>query len=349
MLLLIRKDWFLKIMEISHKQSEIIKFFLTRFPFLGLGISLILNLGGKDSLIAIILGYILGIGIIYIYNKLVNYIDNDSFNKLIKIIFIIYYSLLISIEVIIFVCFIRDFFLPYTNTIISALPFIFLAIYLANKGIVAISQTSKILFIILLGFFFLTFVTLISSVHLDNFLPILTIKKISLFKASLSFAVLSTAPYFIMIKEKAPFKSDLKVYSLGCLSIFLSVFVILGIFGGNLVKVFSYPEYTVLRQIKALGFLENIENFVVLSWFFDIFITLTTLFYKLKKNINIKNNYALYFISLIILLIINHFVINNYIAIDYIFKYIVYILLGFILVLIILLFIKSNEKYKQPL
>ena len=344
-------------MEINDNQNKILKFFLTRFLFLGLGISLILNLGENDSLIAIILGYLQGIIIILIFNKLSNYINKKNDNKniidwLIKIMFVIYYLLLISIGTITFVCFIRDFFLPYTNTIISSIPFLFLAVFLSQKGIKAIAQSGKILLIVLLFSFLLTFFTLVSSISIEKFLPIFIIKKSSLFKASLSFAILSTAPFLIMLDEHSSLKNDIKIYSLGSLTIFLSTFIILGIFGSSLVKIFSYPEYTVLRQIKAFGFLENIENFIVLSWFFDIFITIAILFYKLKKNINIKNNYALYFISLILLFIINHFVINNYIMIDYIFKYLVYTLLIFVFVIIILLSIKvlnfkSNEKYKQ--
>ena len=334
-------------MKINDKQIKILKFFLSRFLFFGLGISLILNTGEKDSLLAVILGYFLGIIIICIFNKLLTSINSKSIKKseylniAIRLILCILYLFLISLGIIIFVCFIRDFFLPYTNTITTSLPFILLAVYLALKGMNAIAKSGEILFYILIVGFILTFFALLPASDMDNFLPILTINKCSFIKTSISFALLSTTPFLLMIDEKSNLKNDLKAYSLGTITIFLTLFIIISIFGSNLVKTFSYPEYVVLRQIKVFNFLENIENFIVLSWFFDIFITLSIAFNKLNKITKIKNKYINYLFSILLLIIINKLFIENYLRIDYIFKYIDIILFIFYTIIFSLLFIKN--------
>ena len=40
--------------------------------------------------------------------------------------------------------------------------------------------------------------------------------------------------------------------------------------GEPLIRIYSFPEYAVLKQIKILDFIENIENLSTFIWYFDI-------------------------------------------------------------------------------
>ncbi len=64
---------------------------------------------------------------------------------------------------------------------------------------------------------------------------------------------------------------------------------------GEMINVYSYPEYTILRRIRFFKFIENIENFICINWFFDLFISLSIFILKIKETLNIKKQYSAIF------------------------------------------------------
>ena len=88
-------------MKITDKEQFQLKFLLGRSLFLGGGISLMLKFGDKDVWLAIILGFILGIPLIYLYSRVSFTSINDYLkqktilNILIKISLLIFYTLFI--------------------------------------------------------------------------------------------------------------------------------------------------------------------------------------------------------------------------------------------------------------
>ena len=325
---------------------------LSRSLFLGGGISTLFLKSSKDAYIAIILGTLLGLGIIYILSLISKNIDKplneylkdkSLLNILIKIVFIIYIIFLIFILLIILATFLYSYFLIFTPSIISCLPFVFLATYLNSKNIKNISYIASILLVLSLVLVFLKTILLTNEFDFSNLLPILTTKPNKIFITAFLFAILSTAPFLTTIDEKITFKENFKYYLISMLTIFIVVLTITVVLG-EMVNIYSYPEYSVLRKISLFNFIENIENFVSAAWFFDIFISLSICSLKLKNLINVKSSIIPFIVSLIILYIVNKFVVNNFYNSMAIYKTFPFILAIFMTLLIILLIIKNCKK-----
>ena len=327
-------------------------YFLSRSLFLGGGISLLFLNANKDAYIAIILGSLLGIGIIYLISlvsKKVNqplneYLKEKSIlNISIRIIFIIYIIFLIFILLIILATFLYSYFLIFTPSIISCLPFVFLATYLNSKSIKNISLIAGVLLVLSLVLVFLKTILLANEFDFSNIMPILTVKPSNLFITALIFSVLSTAPFLTIIDEQTTFKENIKYYLISMLTIFIVVLTITVVLG-EMVNIYSYPEYSVLRKISLFNFIENIENFVSAGWFFDIFISLSVCSLKLKNLINVKSSLVPFIISVIILYIVNIFIANNFYNSMAIYKVFPIILGVFMAILLILFMLKKSKK-----
>ena len=327
-------------------------YFLSRSLFLGGGISLLFLNANKDAYIAIILGSILGIGIIYLISLVSKRIDQplneylkekSILNISIRIIFIIYIIFLIFILLIILATFLYSYFLIFTPSIISCLPFVFLATYLNSKSIKNISLIAGVLLVLSLVLVFLKTILLANEFDFSNLLPILTVKPNKLFITAILFAVLSTAPFITTIDEHITFKENIKYYLISMLTIFIVVLTITVVLG-EMVNIYSYPEYSVLRKISLFKFIENIENFVSVGWFFDIFISLSVCSLKLKNLINVKSSLLPFIISVIILYIVNIFIANNFYNSMAIYKVFPIILAVFMAILLILFMLKKSKK-----
>ncbi len=326
-------------------------YFLSRSLFLGGGISLLFLNASKDAYLAIILGTLLGIGIIYLISLVSNKInkplneylkEKSILNILIKLIFIIYIIFLIFILLTILATFLYSYFLIFTPSLISCLPFIFLATFLNSKSIKNISYIAGVLLILSLVLVFLKTILLANEFDFSNLLPIMSVKPQKLFISSLLFAILSTAPFITIIDEQITFKENIKYYLISILTIFIVVLTITIVLG-EMVNIYSYPEYSVLRKISLFKFIENIENFVCAGWFFDIFISLSICSLKLKKIINVKSSFIPFIITLIVLFIVNDFVANNFYNSMAIYKTFPIILAIFMITIIILLLIKKKK------
>lgn len=327
-------------------------YFLSRSLFLGGGISTLFLKASKDAYIAIILGSILGIGIIYLISLVSKRIDQplneylkekSILNISIRIIFIIYIIFLIFILLIILATFLYSYFLIFTPSIITCLPFVFLATYLNSKSIKNISLIAGVLLVLSLVLVFLKTILLANEFDFSNLLPILTVKSNKLFITAILFAVLSTAPFLTIIDEQTTFKEHIKYYLLSMVTIFIVVLTITIVLG-EMVNIYSYPEYSVLRKISLFNFIENIENFISAGWFFDIFISLSICSLKFKNLINVKSSLIPFIVTLIILFIVNDFIANNFYNSMAIYKTFPIILAIFMVLLMILLLIKNRKK-----
>mgnify|MGYP007083083343 CR=1 FL=1 len=241
--------------------------------------------------------------------------------------------------------FLYSYFLPFTPSIISCLPFIIIAAYLSSKKLTAIYNVAFVLLFLSLFIIILKTTLLTNEFHYSNLFPILSVKTTSIFKASLIYAVISTSPLLILLNENIEFKPSLKYYLLAALTniiVGLTITLILG----ELINVYSYPEYTILRRIKFFKFIENIENFICINWFFDLFISLTLFITKIKDTLNIKNNIVPFLISFSILYIVNRYFANNYYNTMLLYKFFPYICGGFIIVILTLASIKRLFKSK---
>ncbi len=329
----------------------ILSYFLSRSLFLGGGISTLFLYSSKDAYISIVLGTLLGIAIIYIISKistnintpLHEYIKKTSFlNILIRIIFIIYLLFLILLTLIILATFLYSYFLPFTPSVISCLPFVFLATFLNTKNINKIIYVAQILFVLSLVLIITKTLLLTNEFDFSNLLPVFSTKPQNIIKTAIIFSVLSTSPFLSTIDEKITFKQNIKYYLISMLTIFIVVLSITIVLG-EMVNIYSYPEYSVLRKISLFNFIENIENFISAGWFFDIFICLSISSLKFKQLINAKKNTIPFLVVLLLLIIVNIFITNNFYNSMAIYMSFPIILGIFMVLLLVLLFIKNKN------
>lgn len=332
-------------------------YFIARSSMFGIGFFLIFQNAGKDAWISILLGTLLGVIILYAYNQIKKNLNNDTLeNKLNKtfigkiynIIFIIFYLYLMTITLMLLPLFVNSFYLTHTPKIIVNIPFLILAIYLSFKGKNNLENLSNLLcvFSILIIIFFA--VSLTGYIDFNNLLPILTNSTNNVIKSSFIFASITSIPQIITINYSNDFKNTIKDYLLSSFTIFMIIFFTIIALGEPLLKIYSFPEYTVLRQIEILNFIENIENISAFIWYFDLFIMLSTLTSNLKNSLPKKFNLIYFYILILIVLITSSYIIGkNYVYIlNIVYIYPITLIIFFIIFLSLLIYFKTQKKAK---
>lgn len=318
-------------------------YFIARSSMFGIGFFNIFQACGSDAYISVILGTILGVIILYIYNLIKKYTIKS---KLYNLIFIIFYIYLITIIFILLPLFVNAFYLTNTPKIIINIPFLILSIYICYKGNNTLEYLSNFLFIfsIVMIIIFALFLTGYSDI--SNIYPIMSHNIFSIIKASFIYALITSVPQIITINYNNDFKNTIKDYLISSLSILIIVFFTIIALGEPLLTIYSFPEYTVLRQIEVLNFIENIENISSFIWYFDLFIMLSCLTNNLKDTLPKKHNNIYFYSILTILVFITSFIIDkNYIYvlnIVYMHAIILLIFLLLFIILLIYLVIKKN-------
>ncbi|MCM1052977.1 MAG: spore germination protein [Ruminococcus sp.] len=306
------------------KENSSIVYFLTRSLFLGYGISLLFLQSSKDSYIGAIIGLIIGFFITYLYTYIIKCKEKQELkdifkkNKIIgfitRILYFIASLLVFFYAIIIYKLFVVSFLLVKSPEIYITIPFIILALYLAFKDLKVISRVASSLLPIAVIFALVSMLSLTNSLEIDNFLPFLTAKPMSILKTALTFASISAMPNILTLHFKGNTKGYMKMYVLACLFLIITLIFINGIYGEALVKAFRFPEYMVLKQIRLLDFIEKIENILSVMFIFDLFITITMSIYSIKEVIpEYKNK-----LVTVLILIITIYFINQVFAFNYV-------------------------------
>lgn len=273
--------------------------------FVGLGITKIVNTSGSDSIISIILGTIIGIGINYLFTKLPE--KQKKTCSFITNLFLLIIGLMTITKLI------SSVYLNKTNSLFIMLPLIILLFYTATKNNYAIFKTTTILNILFIGLIIFAFSSLIPSVNTDYFKPILINPVNNIFLGAFEYAIYSTTPLLVLPKLKE--KYNYKIYLLSSLFLLIIFILIIGNLGIELSRSYRYPEYLIFKNIAILDFIENTQNILFFIWFINIY-TLTS-----HSTINIKNIIGikpLLILLIILLLFINIFLINNYLSLEFI-------------------------------
>lgn len=315
---------------ITNKQKFSLIYFLTNALFLSSGYSLIYRICGKDSWIAMILGILLGIIIISIFNffgfnKTKNYVLNNKLSIKEKLCFLIFYIFIIFINITIVRIFTTSFLLTKTPGIFITVPFIFLSYLSAKKGLHTISKVSEILMPISIFLIIINSIAVIKDGHIASFLPVLTISKNNLLLGSIYFMIFTTIPNLLLFDIKIDYRKHIKYYLISSLITLLVGTIIIYILGPSLIKIFRFPEYMVLKQLKIFNFIEKIENIAGLIWFFNLLISLSLSIYSADKVIN--NNIILFIILGFVTLIVEY-ISKKYEYANLIYKTLPYILVG---------------------
>ena len=143
-------------------------------------------------------------------------------------------------------------------------------------------------------------------------------------------------------------------YFLSSITLMLTTFFIISIFGPHLALLYQYPEYHLLKLINISGFISRVEGIIALHWLFDLFSFIVMGLYFIIKYIKDDfkmtdkiTNYAIITLSIILLFAVEHIFKNNTIANFIILHYSPSICFGFLFFIPLIIFVRVLFKNKK--
>ena len=341
------------------KEKPFIIYFLTQSLFLGFGISILFSISSKDCYIGALLGLLIGFVIIYLYSKFLELKKKRNLKEILKqnkilgifvyLLLIIASYILLIYSLVIYKVFVASFMLIKTPEILLLIPIVIFGTYGAFKGLTVINRVAESLIPIALGLAAFAFLGIVGLFDTTNFLPILTTTPSNFFKTAITFAGISTFPNLLTIHYQEKPKYMLTTYSLTCLLIIATIIYVNGILGEEIVHIYRFPEYMVLKQLKLFQFIEKVENILSIAWIFNIFILLMTSIHSIKELLPNKKPK----IITAIILILTLYMIDKVFAFNYVNELRIYKLLPYIsviipLIIIIPLLYLAKKKKSNP-
>ncbi len=292
----------------NERKMFSLSYFLGRVFFLGFGISLLSKITTKDTWIAAVLGTILGSGLIFFFNYLRKKVNGTILNQknsilkgILTTLFFLFNLFVFSQIIFIFQTFASSFFLIKSPNFFITLPIPFIIYRICKNGLPTIAKVGEILMPISLFLILFSFLGLLNHMKLDNFTPVLTTEPLNLIQGTLFYAFYSSAPFILLMNAKSEEHHLVRKYIFSSLTIILIIITTVGVLGANLVQIYRYPEYMVLKKIKLFNFIEKVENIVSISWLFDLFMTLSITGHNIKECLPEKKKNLLFILILILL------------------------------------------------
>ncbi len=330
-----------------------IAYFICRASFIGISSVALVTLVKQDSPLSIIAGLILGIIPILLFYNIAKYKEDlniiekidELFPNLKNVIKGLLMLAVFAITILNFwnlTNFVVSQFLNKTPMFVISISLIIPVIFLISKENKIIARVSLILLFFAMLLFITSIAGLSSKINPTNLCPILEYNPL---KGVLSYISYNVLPIFIILifPNKHIKKSLIYGYIFASLSLLIVIFFMISVLGIELVTIFQYPEFHILK-LAFEGFVTyRLENILSIQWFFDIFILTAVGLKFCNEAFSIKKTYILP----ILLIILNSYLFsNNTIAnklITYVFPYIIPIFF-FIIPLIIFLKIKKEVK-----
>ena len=329
-------------MKKKNKEYLTLTNFFSKALFLGIGISKILIDVRESTIFSLLIGTVIGTLILLLLNKL-SYYNSHGIRKLIM--FIIIYTLLV-IGLVEFTTLISSIYLIDIKKYILMIPTLIVIVYMNSKDINIHYKISAMFYSVALVIFLIALFSLTPQIDYLNLLPLFNVKFKKILFGGLEFGLFSVVPNLLYgglnVKKD---KNIIKRYLISNLLLFLVFIVTQGILGIELVKMFKYPEYIVLKKISLLDFINNVENIISFLWLFTIFMYLSICSKELyDMSYDTFNNKYVYPIFLFIsTYFISNYFLDNVNCLLFLFNNLWLILLV-ILVLYILVNVKSLKK-----
>jgi len=351
-------------LKIGNKEYSSILFFISETLFLSVGLSDILNKSLNDAIISGIIGIILSFIFLYLILKFNDYEkDLNIFGKLNKLygkyIGNIISIILVILSILYFIyllwsqnIYVQNKYLEETSSIITTLFFLLPVLYLVKKDMKVISKVSIAVFFVTILELLFSYLNLFNKIDLNNYLPIFNTKISNILISSIKYASYSITPViFLLVTPKNsinnPDKLNRNLYIINLISGIKFIIVIsflIGIFGIDLSKLFYYPEYSLVKKINTLNFIQNVQNILTINSIYKLLISEVLSLFFIKTYFEYKNyNKTLFYIMIIIsvLLSFNLFS-NSTIGYNFIKDYYIFIYTIPILLLIIISNIKTK-------
>ena len=293
--------------------------FLISFSlFIGLGTTRIINSARSDIWISIILGTIIGLIVNYLIKKLP---DKNS-----KLLYYFFNIALLFLSIFVITKLISSVYLDKTNVIIIMLPFIGLLLYTSTKNRYALMKVISLLNIIYLLIIVFAICSLMPTIDLDIFRPVMINSPQNILTGAFEFALYSTISLQVLPKFKENY--SLRIYFLSSILLLIIFIMIVGNLGVGLASLYRYPEYMIFKNIAILNFIENIQNVLFFIWIINIY-TLSS-----HSIINIKEmfNETVCIGTIGALFIVMILTINNYSVTVFILDYLDWIMITLLII-----------------
>lgn len=361
--------------KVSSLQVAMLFTLLCCSMYLGLSDILLLKLSYNDTLIAMLIGTLIGLIPIFLYIKINNcYPDLNIYKKNIKlfgkvignilnILFFIICFVLLTISFKSIIIFLSSKYLQETPYYIIGLLVVLTVLVISSNKIETIGRLTQILFFLSIALVAIIEIFLIRYIEVDNIFPMLTGNYLKrMIKGSLSFASTTSSPVILLLSiskneianNKKYSRNIILFYLLAALSLTVVMFFLIACYGYDLSGMFRYPEYILLKKITISSSDLHIENLLAFRWLFYM-ITLTNMsVYAIKTGLKeIKLSNKIKFILLSIITIFSMYLSRNIFMnltesiLLFKNKYIIFVSLPIFIMLIVIfiriLFIKKKQ------
>ncbi len=318
-------------------------FAFTKASFLGSGFIFVFSEISKSHFLGMIIGLVLSFLFAFIFFKVLDIYPEKNLYEKLEVIFPKWISTIILLILIIIIFIVGSFlffrlisflsthYLTKASNIVLALLLNTIILYLSINNFEVVTRFASISFVICAAIYIFNITSLLQYFDINNIKPFLVTDATSVVKTSLVTAFLFSGPLFLLtffrkndIKNNNVLKKKVFLfYGLSAIVLFSIAIMITGCLGIELVSIFTYPEYIVLKKINILNFISSVENISVLLWFFYIIITtsfglivikkIISKKLKIKKN---KNEKIIVLIMIIISIVIQTILFNNDYSLD---------------------------------
>lgn len=327
-----------------------IAYFISRAFFAGITSLSLISQTNQDAWISLFFAIMIGLIPVYIFHKIASYdeelnivqkIDKlfPNSGKYIKILLGIGVFAIIILNFWNLINLITTQFLNKTPNYVIGISLIIPIILLINKDNKIIARVSTILFFFSIILVITSIIGLLPKIQIDNLKPFM---ENNFLKGIIPYISYNTLPLFIILifPNRYIKRSIIHGYIISSISLFIGLLFLISILGVNLVILFQYPEFHLLK-LAFDGFITfRLENILAIQWIFDIFIFTSIGIKFCNETFNIKKNYI---IPIIILILTNYIFPNNTIANTIITYYIPYII-PFIFLLIPVVVLYKQKK-----
>ena len=279
--------------KISKKGFSSICYFLTQVMFLKVGTTNILNSAKTGCIFSIILGCIFSMIFLFFLLKLFNYEKDLSIFKkieklygktignIINLLLCIIFTLFIIYLLYGVNSYVQNKYLDKTPSFIILFLFLIPTVWCVLTNIKVISKVSLSLFFISIVVILFAILNLFIKIDFDNFKPLFSEPFFNIIKNSLIFTSYFVTPSFLllttpknMIYDSKNINKDITKFFVLSEINYLCLFIfIIGIFGINLARIFSYPEYTLMKKVNYFDFIQHIENVTTIQFLYCFFIS----------------------------------------------------------------------------
>lgn len=303
--------------KISGIQIGMLLYLICCSFYLGLNDVILLQKSGKQVLISMIVGTIIGLIPVFMYLKIndtlpkLNIYEKNKkifgniFGNIINILIMLSYMILLIIAIRAIVIFVTSKYLQVTPYILVGILVILTCFIICSKGVEVIARVSQLSFWASLILMIFIEVFLFKYIEIENILPIFTGNYVnsiidgSIYYASscglLTILLLSISKSKIK-NQKNYNKTIIIFYLLGSISLTIVMFFVVSCFGYKMGSLFRYPEYILLKKIGLLNSELHLENLLAFRWiFYMLGLAIISLYgvmcgiENFNKNLKIKN------------------------------------------------------------